>query len=171
MLTSKAIKQAIAKNDIIIRPLNEDNINPNSIDLTLFKELKVYKSIILDPQVNNETKVLEIPDEGLVLHPGELYLGRTNEWTEAGPYIPLLEGKSSLARLGINIHATAGFGDIGFRGHWVLEITVTKPVFVYPNMKIGQVCFHSAEGEIDQVYTGKYQDQSDIIPCKSYIKE
>ncbi len=171
MLTKTAIKKAIQNNELVISPLNEDNINPNSVDVSLFKELKVYKSIILDPQVQNETKLIEIPEEGLVLHPGELYLGRTNEWTESHNLIPLLEGKSSLARLGISIHSTAGFGDVGFRGYWVLEITVAKPVFIYPNMKIGQLCFHKPEGSIDTVYTGKYQDQDTIQACKSYIKE
>jgi dCTP deaminase len=171
MLTAQAIKSNIEQGSIIITPYIEDHVNPNSIDLTLFKELKTYKPLVLDPKVKNETNLLEIPEEGLVLHPNKLYLGRTNEWTESHKHIPLLEGKSSLARLGINIHATAGFGDIGFRGHWVLEITVTHPTFVYPNMKIGQLCFHEPVGDANQTYQGKYQDQKEIEACKSYIKE
>jgi len=171
VLTKSAIQKAIQSKELIIEPLVEDNINPNSIDVSLFKELKTYRNFILDPQVDNKTETTEISEEGKVLYPGELYLGRTNEWTEAHNLIPLLEGKSSLARLGISIHTTAGFGDVGFRGYWVLEITVTKPVFVYPNMKIGQLCFHKPEGSIDTTYSGKYQDQDTIQSCKSHIKE
>lgn len=171
MLTKKAILSELNKGTIVINPLNQDSINPNSVDVTLFKELKTYKPLILDPHVKNEVIVTEIPPEGLVLYPNKLYLGRTNEWTESHNHIPLLEGKSSLARLGINIHATAGFGDIGFRGYWVLEITVTHPTFVYPNMKIGQLCYHEPVGEVEERYTGKYQDQDDIEASKTYIKE
>jgi dCTP deaminase len=168
MLTAKAIKEQMARGNIVIRDFKEELLNPNSVDLTLHPKIKTYSEICLDPRKENRTEELEIPEVGMMLHPGELYLARTNEWTETHNLIPLLEGKSSLARLGISIHATAGFGDIGFKGYWTLEISVIKPVFVYPNMKIGQVCYHEAVGDIDKLYDGKYQNSTEVGASKSY---
>jgi len=171
MLTAAAIKKSLKDGTIVINPIKRSNINANSVDVTLHPEIKVYKPLVLDPRVDNKVEIREIPSEGMVLHPHELYLARTNEWTESHNVVPMITGKSSLARLGISVHATAGFGDIGFRGFWVLEITVVKPTFIYPNMKIGQLYFHKPEGSIDMLYNGKYQDQEEVVPSKTYIKE
>jgi dCTP deaminase len=107
----------------------------------------VYTEQVLDARKENELKTLEIPDEGFVLQPGELYLGVTEEYTATYKHVPFLEGKSSTGRLGISIHATAGKGDIGFEGTWTLEISSTKPVRIYAGMPIGQILYFSANCE------------------------
>jgi len=109
---------------------------------------------------NNEMIELLIPEEGLVLYPGTIYIGRTIERTETKGLVPCINGKSSVGRLGISIHATAGFGDIGFEGFWTLEIFVIQPVRVYPGVRIGQLYYEEADGEITSTYEGKYQNNT-----------
>lgn len=121
ILSGKEILKNIGSN-IIIEPFDEEKINPNSYNLSLHNELLVYENDILDMKTPNPTKVIKIPEDGLLLEPGKLYLGRTNEFTSTSKYVPMLEGRSSTGRLGLFIHVTAGFGDIGFSGYWTLEI-------------------------------------------------
>lgn len=121
ILSGKEILKNIGSN-IIIEPFDEKKINPNSYNLSLHNELLVYENDILDMKTLNPTKVIKIPEDGLLLEPGKLYLGRTNEFTSTNKYVPMLEGRSSTGRLGLFIHVTAGFGDIGFSGYWTLEI-------------------------------------------------
>ena len=99
--------------------------------------------------------MFEIPGEGLVLQPGAVYLGVTEEYTETHRHVPFLEGKSSIGRLGIDIHATAGKGDVGFCNHWTLEISVAQPVRVYHLMPIGQLIYFEVSGKIDTLYSTK----------------
>ena len=89
------------------------------------------------------------------MEPGNLYLGVTEEYTETHAHIPFLEGKSSVGRLGIDIHATAGKGDVGFCNYWTLEISVSKPVRVYHLMPIGQLIYFEAQGNVDTLYSQK----------------
>ena len=91
---------------------------------------------------------LEIPDEGMILLPHRFYLGVTQEYTETHSHVPFLEGKSSIGRLGIDIHATAGKGDIGFCNTWTLEISVKQPVRVYAGMPIGQLIYFEVSGDL-----------------------
>ncbi len=91
----------------------------------------------------NPTAQLVIPKEGLLLQPGRVYLARTVERTFTDKYVPMLEGRSSVGRLGISVHVTAGFGDIGFNGHWTLEITVEQPTVIYPDVEICQIYYHT----------------------------
>ena len=105
-------------------------------------------------------------EEGYVLYPGQLYLGETMETTYGGDFIPLLEGRSSTGRLGINIHATAGWGDVGFRGKWTLEISAIKPVRVYPGVEICQYVLETGEGKVEHRYHGKYQNQDGVIASR-----
>ena len=103
-----------------------------------------------------------------MLRPGRLYLGKTVEWTSSPGFVPMYEGRSSLGRLGVSSHITAGFGDIGFEGNWTLEISVVQPVRIYPGMRIGQLYWHKPVGEITSTYQGKYQGQEGIQASKLY---
>lgn len=127
---------------------------------------QVLREYALDPKKDNETEDIKIPEEGYVLLPGTLYLGETVEYTETTGYVPKIDGRSTTGRLGIVIHLTAGFGDNGFKGKWTLEITVTHPVIVYPNMEIGQLYFEEIQGDTSMKYEGKYQNQQGVQAAK-----
>src|SRR5262245_23842318 len=101
---------------IKIDPFDEANLNPNSYNLTLHNELMTYEEVVLDMRKANRVRRLVIPDDGLVLSPNQLYLARTVERTETHGYVPMIEGRSSIGRLGLFVHITAGFGDVGFCG-------------------------------------------------------
>ena len=116
-------------------------------------------SDVLDMAANNPTYELEIPESGLVLVPGRLYIGSTVEYTETRNLVPCIDGKSSIGRLGINIHVTAGFGDVGFKGTWTLEITAVEPVRIYPNVRFCQISYEQVVGEIQEYQSKKYQGQ------------
>lgn len=167
ILTKSEILKEIEAGNIVIKDFNPNNLNPNSLDVTLYPKLKVYNETILDPKKQNSFIEVDIPEDGAVLHPGQLYLARTNEWTEAHKHVPLIEGKSSLGRLGLACHITAGFGDVGFCGYFVLELAVIKPIRIYPNMRIAQLVWHDVKGTIEP-YAGKYQKQGSIIESKSH---
>lgn len=162
MLTSNEIEKQIEKGNIQINPFNKDRLNVNSYNLSLHHELLCYEKDILDVGINNKTYKMDIPKNGLLLKPNELYLGRTNEYTETLNFIPCIDGRSSIARLGIFVHVTAGFGDIGFCGYWTLEIMVIKPIIIKPNVEICQISYHKPIGKIDKLYNGKYQNNNDI---------
>lgn len=167
ILGKNKIEEAISKGDIVITPFKEDRLNPNSYNVSLHKELMVYDSYVLDMKAHNTAKKMIIPKSGLVLEPGKLYLGRTNEYTETFNYVPMLEGRSSIGRLGMGIHVTAGFGDCGFKGFWTLEIYVIQPLVIYPDVEIGQLYYHTIDGEPIN-YNGKYLNNSGIQPSKLY---
>ncbi|MCX8028418.1 MAG: dCTP deaminase [Brevinematales bacterium] len=168
ILTSKKILEEIKKGNIIIEPFDEKYLNPNSYNLRLHNELLVLTDEKLDMRKPSNYQKVIIPEEGLLLEPGNLYLGRTFEYTITKNFVPMIEGRSSIARLGISIHATAGFGDVGFEGYWTLEISVIKPVVVYPFVEICQIYYCEVTGEIDKVYRGKYSQSKDIIISKIY---
>jgi len=155
ILSDKKILEAIAKGEIVIEPYNRANLGTNSYDVHLGKHLAVYESEILDARKHNEIRHFEITEEGFVLQPGVLYLGVTQEYTETHNAVPFLEGKSSIGRLGIDIHATAGKGDVGFCNTWTLEISCVHPVRVYEGMPIGQLIYFSVEGDIENYYNKK----------------
>jgi dCTP deaminase len=150
--------------DIIIDPFDEANLNPNSYNLTLHRELMVYEEVVLDMRSANRVRRLIIPDDGLVIQPQQLYLGRTVERTQTHNLVPQIEGRSSVARLGLFAHVTAGFGDAGFRGYWTLEMFSVQPVRLYPNIPICQIFYHEITGEITEYASDKYQDNRDIQP-------
>ena len=133
--------------DIIIKPFNEKQVNPNSYNLKLHNELVVYDSHVLDMKKDNTGTKMIIPEEGLLLESNKLYLGRTVEYTETHNLIPMLEGRSSVGRLGLFVHVTAGFGDVGFKGYWTLEIFCVQPIKIYPNIEICQIFYHSIYGD------------------------
>ncbi len=167
ILSGKEIKKRMGK-DIIIEPYDEKYLNPNSYNLRLHNELLIYEEEILDMKKPNKTRGLIIPEEGLLLEPGKLYLGRTVEYTRTDEYIPMLEGRSSIGRLGLYIHVTAGFGDVGFSGFWTLEIQCIQPIIIYPNIEICQIYYHSIEGEYEKYKSGKYQNNSGIQASMLY---
>ncbi len=160
ILSGKEIKSRIG-DEIFIDPYDEKRINPNSYNLALHNELLVYKDSILDMKRINRVEKIIIPLSGLVLEPNRLYLGRTVEHTETKNLVPMLEGRSSIGRLGLFVHVTAGFGDVGFRGFWTLEIFCVQPIKIYPNVEICQVYYHTIEGEHENYSSGKYQNNKD----------
>ena len=161
ILSGKEIESRIDK-DIIIEPFDKKRINPNSYNLSLHNELLIYKDSTLDMKKDNEVKKLTIPSSGLVLETNRLYLGRTVEYTETKNLVPMLEGRSSIGRLGLFVHVTAGFGDVGFKGFWTLEIFCIQPVKIYPSVEICQVYYHTIEGEIKNYSSQKYQNNRGI---------
>ncbi|MDF2596279.1 MAG: deoxycytidine triphosphate deaminase [Clostridia bacterium] len=167
ILSGKEILKHVGK-DIVIEPFNEAKINPNSYNLSLHNELLVYENNVLDMKKLNSTQKIIIPEEGLLLEPNKLYLGRTNEFTKTTNFVPMLEGRSSTGRLGLFIHVTAGFGDVGFAGYWTLEIFCVQPLIIYPNVDICQIYYHSIEGEYELYYSGKYQNNNGIQASMMY---
>lgn len=154
--------------DIVIEPYDRKLLNPNSYNLRLSEELLVYKNRELDMAQPNDYERLLIPREGLLLEPGRLYLGRTLEFTATENLVPMLEGRSSVGRLGLFIHVTAGFGDVGFRGFWTLEILCVQPVRIYAGVEICQIFYHTLEGRYENYKSGKYQNNQGIQPSLLY---
>lgn len=155
ILSDTRILEEIGKGTIRIEPYTRDCLGSNSYDVHLGKYLARYVNKELDAKKHNTIEHFEIPEEGIVLYPHEFYLGVTDEYTETHAHVPFLEGKSSTGRLGIDIHATAGKGDVGFCGNWTLEISVKQPVRVYAGMPIGQLIYFPVDGEIEVKYNQK----------------
>lgn len=155
ILTDARILEEINKETILIEPFRRECLGSNSYDVHLGKYLAVYKDRVLDARKHNEIEEIVIPDDGFVLMPNTLYLGVTEEYTETHNHVPFLEGKSSIGRLGIHIHATAGKGDVGFCNTWTLEITVAQPVKVYTGMPIGQLIYFEVVGDVINPYNTK----------------
>lgn len=151
-------------NNIRIDPFEDEQLNPNSYNLRLHDELLVYEEIILDMRKPSRFRRLRIPEEGMVLEPNQLYLGRTIEHTETHNLVPMLEGRSSIGRLGLFVHVTAGFGDVGFCGFWTLEMFAVQPVRIYPGVQVAQIFYHTIEGAVTEYQSGKYQHNKDIQP-------
>ncbi len=155
ILSDSRILEEMSKGSIKIEPFNRTCLGSNSYDVHLGKTLALYTSEVLDAKKHNVIEYFEIPEDGYVLEPNEFYLGVTAEYTETHQHVPFLEGKSSTGRLGIDIHATAGKGDVGFCGNWTLEISVKKPVRIYAGMPVGQLIYFPVEGEIEIKYNQK----------------
>jgi len=113
---------------------------------------------------SNRVERITIPEDGLVLTPNQLYLGRTVERTETHNLVPMIEGRSSVGRLGLFVHVTAGFGDVGFAGYWTLEMFAVQPVKIYPGVPICHIFFHQVAGQITEYSSDKYQHNHDIQP-------
>ena len=169
MLTGHEILKQVKRNNIIIEPFNIEQLNPNSYNVRLGDRLKVYeRGAILDLKQDNKCyNEIVIPKEGFVLLPDTLYIGATKEIIGSDKYISAIDGRSSIGRLGMQIHLTAGFGDIGFQGTYTLEITVVQPVRVYAGYPIAQVYFEKPDGKVDFLYSGRYQGQ--IEPTESKV--
>lgn len=155
ILSDRRILEEIEKKSIVIEPFHRACLGTNSYDVHLGKHLATYTDRVLDAKKHNKIEHFEIPKEGYILEPGTLYLGVTEEYTETHNHVPFLEGKSSTGRLGIDIHATAGKGDVGFCNTWTLEISVAQPVRIYAGMPIGQLIYFDVEGDIETPYNVK----------------
>jgi dCTP deaminase len=155
ILTDSQILSEIKKGAIVIEPFQRNCLGSNSYDVHLGRWLAMYNDEILDARIHNRVRHFRIPPEGMILVPSKLYLGVTKEYTETHKHVPFLEGKSSIGRLGIDIHATAGKGDIGFCNTWTLEISVRQPVRIYPGMPIGQLIYFEVNGETQVPYNKK----------------
>ena len=163
ILSGHEIKRELGTN-IVIDPFDESNLNPNSYNLSLHDELMVYEELVLDMRKANRVRRVVIPPEGFVLQPNQLYLGRTAERTETHNLVPMIEGRSSVGRLGLFVHVTAGFGDVGFCGYWTLEMFAIGPVRIYPGVPICQIFYHDIRGQFDEYASDKYQHNTDIQP-------
>jgi dCTP deaminase len=192
ILTGPEILRQRAEGRIAIEPFDPRQINPNSYNLRLADTLKVYlprgetelnawiphtrfPAARLDCRSDNPVWAFQIPEGGITLYPGKLYLGATVERTASDHFVPMLEGRSSLARLGISVHQTGGFGDMGFAGNWTLEITCVEPVVIYAGMEVCQVQFWTAQGA--QMLYGrlkhkpsKYYEQVEPTPSKLFTE-
>ena len=155
ILSDESIMQSIEKGEIVIEPFRRDCLGTNSYDVHLGKYLAVYQEDVLDARQHNKIREIVIGPEGFVIQPGTLYLGVTEEYTETHNSVPFLEGKSSVGRLGIDIHATAGKGDVGFCNTCTLEISCVQPVRIYAGMPIGQLIYFQVEGPVNRMYHTK----------------
>ncbi|MEZ4887970.1 MAG: dCTP deaminase [Chitinophagales bacterium] len=173
ILTDTEILKEIEEGNIVVEPFRLDCLGTNSYDVHLGRYLCTYKDRVLDSRKHNPIEEIIIhPEEGFLLQPGTLYLGVTEEYTETHRHVPFLEGKSSIGRLGIIIHATAGKGDVGFCNTWTLEISCIQPVRVYAGMPIGQLIYFDIKGNVDNLYykkvNAKYTNRT-IKPVESMM--
>ncbi len=167
ILSGEEIRKQLG-NNINIDPFNPARLNPNSYNLTLHHDLLTYEEVVLDMKKSNRVRRLSIPEEGFVLEPNKLYLGRTVERTETHSFVPMIEGRSSIGRLGLFVHVTAGFGDVGFCGFWTLEMFAVQPIKIYPGVSICQIFYHQIAGEYQEYTSDKYQNNRDIQPSLLY---
>jgi dCTP deaminase len=183
ILSDKSIREELASGEIVIDPLDESAIQPSSVDLRVSHLFRVFRNDTtpyIDPKQPQEdlTELVEVEDDGaFILHPGEFVLGSTFERVALGQdLVARLEGKSSLGRLGLLIHSTAGFVDAGWDGHLTLELSnvANLPIAIYPGMKIGQISFLRMTTPADAPYgsesTGsKYKGQQGPTPSRYYL--
>jgi len=162
ILSGLEILRQVEAGTIGITPFDPALVNPNSYNLRLHGTLLVYDNPVLDMKRPNPAHEVAIPEDGLLLEPGVLYLGRTLEHTRTDAFVPMLEGRSSLGRLGLYVHVTAGFGDVGFRGYWTLEIHCVQPVRIYAGVQICQIYYHTILGGFVPYKSGKYQDNQGV---------
>lgn len=167
ILTGKEIEKRLGT-DIRIDPYCPEQLNPNSYNLRLHHEIMTYSNAVLDAKTDNPTRTIVIPEEGFELQPGELYLARTLEYTETRNLVPMIIGRSSVGRLGITVHLTSGFGDVGFQGFWTLQLTCVKRVRIYAGMKICQIFYHTILGDASEYSSGKYQKSAGIVSSRLY---
>lgn len=190
-LTGAAIDEDVREGLISIEPYDPANLNPNSYNLSIGNTCKIldfnHETVVnpfidisplnieatyryIDAAKPIQYTDIEIPEEGLILRPGELYLIATNETIGTDCYIPMITGRSSMGRMGVSVHQEAGFGDIGYHGKWTLQVTVVKPVKIYPNMKMAQMYMVVPSGDTSIKYKGKYQN-SDTAKGSEIAKE
>ena len=188
LLTGKEIHRQVDLGSICIKPYDPQFLGPNSYDLHLGNKLLVYKSgynrnRLQDPlsegavfpiDSRNPPETIEVsldPCGGWVLVPGRLYIGVTKEWTKTVGFVPRIDGRSSLGRLGVFCHITAGQGDNGFEGTWTLELAVVEPVVIYPGDRLFQIIYETVQGE-PTLYghtgntSGRYNGQIEPTPTR-----
>ncbi|GHU77008.1 dCTP deaminase [Clostridia bacterium] len=179
ILSGKAIHNAVKAGEITISPFSSSQLNPNSYNVRLGSEMLLQPAhMSIDPRFEQRLWPLKTTDDGngayFELNPGRLYLGHTEEIVGSDVYVPMLNGRSSLARLGLQVHLTAGFGDVGFCGRFTLEFTTVNPIYLYVGMEIAQFAFHTVgraggEDELEQ-YAGKYQGSQTVVGSRMYTE-
>jgi dCTP deaminase len=176
LLSDRDIKDLIKKGEIIVEPFDENLVQPCSLDIRLGNEFRIFESHnipYIDPKEPDKYSKLIKCEDYIIIHPGEFVLGRTLEYIKLPNHIAAtLEGRSSLGRMGIIIHATAGFVDPGFEGTLTLEISNLSnlPVKLYPGMKIGQLAFYKLSSPCEKPYCGKYKGQKPPESSKLYLE-
>src|SRR6202790_2385263 len=183
ILSDRTIREELAAGRIVIEPLNQADIQPSSVDLRIDRYFRVFRNHsmrVIDVREDQEelTELVEIgEDDAFILHPGEFVLGSTAERVALpNDLVARLEGKSSLGRLGLLIHSTAGFVDAGWDGHLTLELSnvANLPIAIYPQMKIGQISFLQMTTSAEHPYGSgeagsKYQGQRGPTPSRYYL--
>jgi dCTP deaminase len=183
VLSDRTIKQEVAAGRLVFDPFDESLVQPSSVDMRVDKSFRVfhnsrYPYIDVRKPMDELTDLVEVGgDEPFVLHPGEFVLGQTLERVKLPPdLVARLEGKSSLGRLGLVIHSTAGFVDPGFEGNLTLELSnlATLPITIYEGMPIGQISFMRMDGPVENPYGGqaarsKYQGQAEPTASRYYL--
>lgn len=180
-LTGAEIVRQMIMGNIEIEDFDMTRLNPNSYNLILDNVFKTYRPIYQSNNKNDHNMYLDmlkenpfeefiIPDTGFALMPGKVYIATTKERTFTSKFQPVIDGRSSVGRLGISVHQTAGFGDIGFDGKWTLEITAIQPIIIYPNVPICQISFVVPAGDTSLQYNGRYQHQTEAQTSKFYLK-
>jgi len=168
ILTGAAISEAVAVGDIVIQPFTSAYVGPNSYDFRLGDRCLTYNERTLDSALSNAAQCQIVPPSGLVLEPGRLYLFNTEETMGSTKYVPIIRGRSSVARLGVFINITADLIDIGSINQWTLQLHAVNPTRVYPGMLIGQVTFWRTQGTVE-LYSGKYRDRTSPVPSLLYL--
>lgn len=169
ILSGRRIMEEVRKGNIDISDFDQSRLNPNSYNVRLSDEYLTYDNALLDMKKEPPCEKKFMSTGGLILIPGKIYLGRTMEYTKTHGFVPMLEGRSSVGRLGIRVHSTAGFGDDGFEGYWTFEISCIQPVVIYPGVEIAQLYFHTIERAEDEnednmitYENGKYQRNTGV---------
>jgi dCTP deaminase len=183
VLSDRTIRSEIEAGRIVIDPFDEELIQPSSVDVRVDRRFRVfhnarYPYIDVRQPMEDLTELVEVSDsEPFILHPGEFVLGQTLEQvTLPDDVVARLEGKSSLGRLGLLIHSTAGFVDSGFSGNLTLELSnvANLPITIYFGMPIGQISFMRMDGPVENPYgsgkaDSKYQGQAEPTPSRFYL--
>lgn len=183
ILSDRSIRAALAAKRIVVEPLDDRDVQPSSVDLRLDRYFRVFRNDttpFIDPKEPQEdlTEIVEMTENNaFILHPGEFVLGSTVERVVLpDDLVARLEGKSSLGRLGLLIHSTAGFVDAGWDGHLTLELSnvANLPIALYPGMKIGQISFFEMTTPAEHPYGStekgsKYQGQRGPTPSRYYL--
>lgn len=171
ILSGKEIKKQISSGNIIITPQDNIDVNPNSVNLSLNENMYYYTEPVLDLRKNNKTERITIGESGIDLFPNEIYLARTNEWTETNNLVPLMNGRSSLGRLGYHVHCSAGMGSIGYKGYWHMGVRPKYAIRVYKDMKCCQIYYFTVEGKIIDIYDGSMQNMLEEEIGSQYYKK
>ena len=170
MLTgSKIIEEARAGRIFLGNDIRDDYAGPNSYDIEIGDTFGIYRDDFLDMDSKNEVEIAPIPDSGLLIMPGYLYLIPSRYKIGSTHYIPLLTGRSSIGRLGVSIHQEAGFGDIGFVGVWTMQISSIFPTRIYKHRRLAQMYFITPVGDVLNLYHGKYNHGDGLQGSKSYM--
>jgi dCTP deaminase len=168
ILTGSEILKNIQNKKIVVAPFNMSQLNPNSYNFTLGNRLMVYNNYVLDTKKDNEVREIVIPESGITLAHGSVYLGYTKEIIGSDYFVPIIRGRSSIGRLGLFINITADLIDIGSINQLTLQLSAVQPVTIYPGMQIGQVTFWVPYGEIKK-YEGRYKGARGPVPSKMYL--